>query len=64
MTTNSFPVGSKVSFLPGAKSTSRASGTVKAVTTSGEGRGKSTFLVVTCTDGKERKARPGSCTAA
>lgn len=55
--------GSTVSFKPGPKSKSNMTGTVSAIVTSGEGRGKSTFLVVKCADGKDRKVRPGAATA-
>lgn len=64
MTTNPFPVGSKVSFLPSPRTTKRAEGTVHDIVTTGEGRGRSTFLVVNCTDDVQRKIRPGAARAA
>ena len=53
---DTFTIGTNVTFLPGPRSKSPVTGTVQAR----DGQ----FLVVGCTDGRTRKIRPGSCTAA
>jgi hypothetical protein len=60
-TMTSISKGATVTFLPGPRATAKVTGKVKDTVTSGEGRGRSTFLVVACTDGRDRKIRPGAC---
>lgn len=55
-------VGDRVKFRPGPRSNTKVSGTVKEITEKTGGKGGSSFLVVTCDDGKERKVRPGGAT--
>ena len=64
MTTTSFSNGARVAFKPGPRATATITGTVESTVTSGTGRGKATFLVVRCDDGRERKIRPGAARAA
>lgn len=59
-----FKKGDRVSFKPGPKAAGNVTGEVVGVTTATGGRGGSSYLVVKCDDGKERKARPGSCSPA
>jgi hypothetical protein len=59
-----FKEGDRVRFLPSPRTTVKVAGKVTAIETKGEGRGKSTFLVVACDDERERRIRPGACTAA
>jgi hypothetical protein len=60
MSSTTHAIGSNVSFLPGPKSKAKITGTVKDIVTTG----KATFLLVGCTDGRDRKIRPGAATAA
>jgi hypothetical protein len=53
-------IGDRVSFCPSPRSPTTVKGSVTNIATTGEGRGRATWLTVKCDDGKERKVRPGS----
>ena len=64
MTETSFNKGDRVSFMAGPRSAARAIAKVTGQTTTGEGKGRATFLTTKDEHGKERKVRPGACQSA
>ncbi|WP_431860220.1 hypothetical protein [Azospirillum sp.] len=64
MANSSFSKNDRVTFRPGPRARADVSGSVVSVDTTGEGRGRATWLTVKCDDGETRKVRPGACRAA